>query len=314
MCWYSIVRKINKLMARTLTAAVESINNQEAVRLFSFTITSWPHPLISPHCLAKAGFYSLGYRDHVKCFSCKVVIGDWEDNDRPLLEHFRHSPTCPFINNQPTDNVPTPYIVVMTQQPPQQHSPVMMSRPINNGRILMSSEHDRRRLKIIPAFGGPIQTTYVTLESRIKTYERNGWDSKIRPSPELMAKAGFYCLSDNAAICYYCDVLFIDWMKNSNPLNEHKRQQPNCLLCKLPETEEPIHEYSDVNTMSVEEIKTELIDLRNQRLCPVCLCRLKSFVFTSCGHLTCGSCAPMVKECPTCRSEKEALVNTFLFS
>ena len=313
MCRYLIVRKINKIMSRTMTDTMEWASNHEAIRLFSFTYTSWSHPLISPRCLAKAGFYSLGDRDRVKCFSCKVVIGDWEDTDVPLLEHFRHSPTCPFINNQPTTNVPTSYIVVMNPPPPQQTS-TTMSRAINTGRVIMSSEHDRRRLKIIPAFGGPIQTTYVTLESRIKTYERNGWNSKIRPSPELMAKAGFYCLSDNAAICYYCDVLFIDWVINSNPLNEHKRQQPNCLICRLPETEEPIHEYSDVNTMSAEEIKTELIDLRNQRLCPVCLCRLKSFVFTSCGHLTCGSCAPMVKECPTCRSEKEALVNTFLFS
>ena len=47
--------------------------------------------------LAEAGFYMIARRDVVKCFSCHVVLQDWERTDNVIEEHQRHSPGCEFL-------------------------------------------------------------------------------------------------------------------------------------------------------------------------------------------------------------------------
>ena len=39
----------------------------------------------------------IAHRDVVRCFSCNVVVQDWERNDNVIDEHRRHSPNCPFL-------------------------------------------------------------------------------------------------------------------------------------------------------------------------------------------------------------------------
>jgi len=47
--------------------------------------------------LAEAGFYFVARRDVVRCFSCRVVLQDWERTDNVIEEHQRHSPNCSFL-------------------------------------------------------------------------------------------------------------------------------------------------------------------------------------------------------------------------
>ena len=47
--------------------------------------------------LAEAGFYMIARRDVVRCFSCHVVLQDWEKTDNVIEEHQRHSPECAFL-------------------------------------------------------------------------------------------------------------------------------------------------------------------------------------------------------------------------
>jgi len=47
--------------------------------------------------LAEAGFISCNRGDLVMCWSCKVVIGDWECTDIPWVEHWKFSPNCEFV-------------------------------------------------------------------------------------------------------------------------------------------------------------------------------------------------------------------------
>ena len=47
-------------------------------------------------------------RDVVRCFSCNVVVQDWENSDNVIDEHRRHSPNCPFLDqllNNPMKSV-----------------------------------------------------------------------------------------------------------------------------------------------------------------------------------------------------------------
>ena len=36
-------------------------------------------------------------RDVVRCFSCNVVVQDWERSDNVIDEHHKHSPNCSFL-------------------------------------------------------------------------------------------------------------------------------------------------------------------------------------------------------------------------
>uniref|UniRef100_A0A673KPC9 Dual E2 ubiquitin-conjugating enzyme/E3 ubiquitin-protein ligase BIRC6 n=1 Tax=Sinocyclocheilus rhinocerous TaxID=307959 RepID=A0A673KPC9_9TELE len=76
------------------------------------TFTSWPHTgyrWAQPDPMAQAGFYhqpaSTG-DDRAMCFTCSVCLVCWEPTDEPWSEHERHSPNCPFVKGEHTQNVP----------------------------------------------------------------------------------------------------------------------------------------------------------------------------------------------------------------
>lgn len=62
-----------------------------------------------PDQMAQAGFYhqpnSTG-DDRAMCFTCNVCLVCWEPTDEPWSEHERHSPNCPFVKGEYTQNVP----------------------------------------------------------------------------------------------------------------------------------------------------------------------------------------------------------------
>ncbi|XP_016842826.1 baculoviral IAP repeat-containing protein 6 isoform X2 [Nasonia vitripennis] len=76
------------------------------------TFSKWPHMNYKwalPDQMAQAGFYhqpnSTG-EDRAMCFTCSVCLVCWEPTDEPWSEHERHSPACPFVKGEYTQNVP----------------------------------------------------------------------------------------------------------------------------------------------------------------------------------------------------------------
>lgn len=62
--------------------------------------------------------------------------------------------------------------------------------------------------------------------------------------------------------------------------------------------------------VSLEE---ENRQLKEARLCKICMDNEIGVVFLPCGHLTtCVTCAPSLKDCPVCRSVIKGTVRTFL--
>lgn len=62
-----------------------------------------------PDQMAQAGFYhqpNASGDDRAMCFACNVCLVCWERTDEPWSEHERHSPTCPFVAGEYTQNVP----------------------------------------------------------------------------------------------------------------------------------------------------------------------------------------------------------------
>ncbi|XP_046884773.1 baculoviral IAP repeat-containing protein 6 isoform X4 [Hypomesus transpacificus] len=94
------------------------------------TFMSWPHAgyrWAQPDPMAQAGFYhqvgspaSTG-DDRAMCFTCSVCLVCWEPTDEPWSEHERHSPNCPFVKGEHTQNVPLS--VTLATSPAQFPSP-----------------------------------------------------------------------------------------------------------------------------------------------------------------------------------------------
>lgn len=84
--------------------------HSEAVRRQTFE--KWPHmdyKWALPDQMAQAGFYhqpSSSGEDRAMCFTCNVCLVCWEKTDEPWSEHERHSPLCPFVKGEYTQNVP----------------------------------------------------------------------------------------------------------------------------------------------------------------------------------------------------------------
>ncbi|XP_026686483.1 baculoviral IAP repeat-containing protein 6-like [Diaphorina citri] len=76
------------------------------------TFAKWPHmdyKWALPDQMAQAGFYhqpSGTGDDRAMCFTCIVCLVCWEPTDEPWAEHERHSPCCPFVKGEYTQNVP----------------------------------------------------------------------------------------------------------------------------------------------------------------------------------------------------------------
>ncbi|CRK88840.1 CLUMA_CG002660, isoform A [Clunio marinus] len=76
------------------------------------TFDTWPHldyKWALPDQMAQAGFYhqsSESGDDRAMCFTCSVCLVCWEKTDEPWSEHERHSPDCPFLKGEYTQNVP----------------------------------------------------------------------------------------------------------------------------------------------------------------------------------------------------------------
>lgn len=89
---------------------IRMLMHSEAVRRQTFE--KWPHmdyKWALPDQMAQAGFYhqpSASGEDRAMCFTCNVCLVCWEKTDEPWSEHERHSPICPFVKGEYTQNVP----------------------------------------------------------------------------------------------------------------------------------------------------------------------------------------------------------------
>lgn len=63
-------------------------------RLSSFK--KWTGKL-NPEELASSGFYYTSIDDVCKCFYCGVEIFKWKSDDCPIIEHYRLSKYCDFV-------------------------------------------------------------------------------------------------------------------------------------------------------------------------------------------------------------------------
>lgn len=66
-------------------------------------------------------------------------------------------------------------------------------------------------------------------------------------------------------------------------------------------------------SIAADDLMKENLELKEQRLCKICMVTDTNVVFLPCGHLvSCASCAPALQMCPICRATIKGTVRTYI--
>jgi hypothetical protein len=76
--------------------------------------------------------------------------------------------------------------------------------------------------------------------------------------------------------------------------------------------ESSLTKQKNEDTIEAAQLKEENERLKNERLCVVCLDKVKNIIFLPCAHLAaCLECSFSLQNCPMCRTKIQATVRTF---
>jgi len=174
-------------------AHINQLMKEEKERLKSFK--DWPVPCVKPEELAKYGFYYMGYKDQVKCAFCKLCILEWQEGDSPFSEHLKHYSNCPFLRGYNVGNVPIGESPIkLTGQERGIDVCGHFTHPIINNSTSGSSDKPNDlnlTLVNIVSCSGPKNTDFVTLDSRLRSFDKC-WPKQSPVKPDKLAEAGFF--------------------------------------------------------------------------------------------------------------------------
>ncbi len=171
--------------------------------------------------------------------------------DRPLAEHARHFPRCPFIMEEDVGNIPIGQDPIRGPKRSIGHdvcgnfTPAMMN-PVLNSINSLSPENalaiDMREYGVQP-HRGPKNPDFNSIESRRRSFVTNCWDNSIPVSIEILAEAGFFSIGMSDYVkCFYCDGGLCNWESGDDPWVEHAKWFPDCQFVRLNKSEEFIEE------------------------------------------------------------------------
>lgn len=84
--------------------------------------------------------------------------------------------------------------------------------------------------------------------------------------------------------------------------------------CNVVATTPPVVAHSGPSNLQsatdVQKLQQQLLDIKEQTMCPVCFDRIKNMVFL-CGHGTCQMCGDQIDGCPICRKTVEKRILLF---
>jgi hypothetical protein len=281
-------------------------------------------PFVDSRSMAAAGFYFSGCDTTCICFSCGIVVSNWnEPVMTPMARHMLLFRSCGFINGYDVSlpNVDPLFTVTrnletQTYLPPMRHG-AYECKPTDFHRLLdcESLENPPEQLAVgrlpknfedivvpitihiripphSPNFVMDSKHLLILLrseEERVKTFNAGGW-CRSKPTKQQLAKAGFYHLQvPEYTQCAFC-LLIVSLWSDVNPMDFHKKSNRNCPLMKGEECG---------NLPCIDQPATE-----SRTACVVCLTRERKIVFIPCRHfICCVNCTTENKfaNCPLCR-------------
>lgn len=312
------------------------------------TFDSWPtDKQQTPKDLSEAGFFHTGTDDQVRCFYCDGGLGKWEAGDAPWTEHARWFPHCGYVlllkgnefvdecrndNNRRNNSRETG--VSSRRRNPGVNYPVTeieveecMESPITLAALGAGLDVARVRRAILQRLrstGTPFQTSEALIDSVLDAQlNEEAWSTNSQSQSLSRHLAETLRGMDSIP-----GIAPQSWDNNpdrgrsqrdgiSPSLTEIESRRSTSQPRTLPprrnvsviddDRTEPLHKEE---SLTLEE---ENRQLREARLCKVCMDNEVSVVFLPCGHLvSCARCGAALSACPLCRGAVRALVRAYL--
>ncbi|XP_047524934.1 death-associated inhibitor of apoptosis 2-like isoform X1 [Pieris napi] len=304
-------------------------------RMASFDC-NWPQDRPQAPCsLAEAGFFYTGLEDQVRCFYCDGGLGKWEAGDIPWREHARWFPQCgyvllmkgqQFVDTARSSNarrtVSSAERGVLTSGPrnasvnfPVTESQIENCMESNAAADALGAGLDAARVRRaivrrLQATGSPFPNSESLIDAVLDDQlNEEAWStvSSQRFARDILAET--LRVFDTSARALHLD----EDRSDSRQSSESSSASP------LPEQPRPIkliNSEKDRPKTPVEKkemtLEEENRQLKEARLCKVCMDNEVSMVFLPCGHLvSCGMCSTALTSCPLCRAAVKALVRAY---
>ncbi|XP_052096870.1 baculoviral IAP repeat-containing protein 3-like isoform X2 [Mytilus californianus] len=283
------------------------------VRISSFQ--GWPSYLDqTPRQMAIAGFLFAGYHDYTRCFFCGGGLRNWEAGDDPWVEHARWFPKCTFLRQNKGDA----FIKAVQDKHEQmdksdQITSIQSKETTQNGSNLHSHSNPQ-----------PSSSTSYLDTAAARSVLEMGYTQEqvLRVIQQLLPDkpGGTFTALDIMTVLLQKDehlTIGSTGSTSGNSINT-SGTSTNALSSNTNTHENGAHEplansLNKSNLDDAELLVEENRQLRDQRLCKICLELDASIAFLPCGHLVCCSdCAPAMRKCPICRTYVKGTVKTFL--
>ncbi|KAH8375609.1 hypothetical protein KR200_007785 [Drosophila serrata] len=284
------------------------------------TFSDWPIANIQPaEALAQAGLYYQKIGDQVRCFHCNIGLRSWQKEDEPWHEHAKWSPKCQFVllAKGPTYVNEVREAAAATARSPPATAPA----PSLQADSLMDEAPAKEALAL-GIDGGVVRNAvqrklsssgcaFATLDELLHAiFDEAGAEAalEVREPPEPSAPFMESCQATTSKAATALPVVVTDAIPET----------PQAVIASVPATEasnvtDQLQKMSMTSPNGNLSLEEENRQLKDARLCKVCLDEEVGVVFLPCGHLaTCNQCAPSVANCPMCRADIKGFVRTFL--
>uniref|UniRef100_A0A1B6CU38 RING-type domain-containing protein n=1 Tax=Clastoptera arizonana TaxID=38151 RepID=A0A1B6CU38_9HEMI len=204
--------------------------NREVERLKTFE--RWPVSFLSPSTMAAAGFYYLNRDDVVRCAFCGVEVGCWVEGDNPKEDHRRWSPSCNFVRNLPTGNVPIDFSSNFSTRDNGVDTCGRYGIELRDQNGIETNVNIKDKPASLEKLGihkirAPSFPAYATYDARLHSYEM--WPIALKLKPNTLSEAGFfYTGKGDQTICFHCGGGLKDWEESDEPWMEHARWFSKC--------------------------------------------------------------------------------------
>lgn len=214
----------------------------------------WPKGDVqAPDVLATAGFYYLNEGDHVRCFHCSGGLRSWQHEDDPWEEHAKWFPQCPFLELVKGER----YIQqVQSKMKPSLDEVMNGEIPIQALQMGFTDQEVRSVVKRkIKSSGGP----FVDVKDLVMALLQLQDSKEAEPSTKMTEESNAKSVDQPALVGV---------------------EQGACAAASRP--------FSETSSISKVSLEDENRQLKDARLCKVCMVEEVGIVFLPCGHL--GKC------------------------
>ncbi|XP_072932737.1 death-associated inhibitor of apoptosis 2-like isoform X2 [Epargyreus clarus] len=303
------------------------------------TFDGWPADRAQdPRALADAGFFYTGVDDQVRCFYCDGGLGKWEAGDAPWSEHAHWFPHCGYVllvkGQEFVDSCKERTTVSANRSlrsrirnvgfydvEEDEVEEVMNSDLVTAalGAGLDVARIRRAICRRLRTVGQPFVTSEALIDAVLdEQLNEEPWCTSPhnhRFARDILAEALLEVVPTPALSPdeFYDDSPRTSPIPNrALPPEERYRTDG---ASRVPISFEPAAPRNstpdpDKKTLTLEE---ENRQLKEARICKVCMDGEVSVVFLPCGHLvSCAGCGAALAACPLCRAPVRALVRAYL--